>query len=429
MTLPFLTTYDPLGSSEGTLDPLGLYQIADQLGVMLVPAVRERMQRIRFLTAIAVGSIVTEGLHDNPKNRDASPYLVWEWHLAEAMVRREEELSNIDGVPGSLVTRRAISQHGYLDARSYLKTPRIFGFFGVYKRLAIHTGIVDVHLAPGPLAESLVDAWARDRGLGGIKGAQSTICRWRDMVAAGLSQKPPRTKAPNSKVWDELAQAFSPAAAKSRERKFICTALHDEAGRKLGALSPIWKVIAGQNGENIEEEKVHKELVRRVSSLAPLIRAIRRYEIFARSVHDAFDVLRAVASTKDVGGFTVADAAGEMDFAKPVANLQAKACAARDGFQELGGPVAVICNLFDQRFGRFMEPLSAGDCAIALCAHHEAVQRDKSAEGKRPWFDRIGDNRIYMRHAYRTGRRENLPGHYLHGYRTYPIGRFFRDLT
>jgi len=29
--LPFLTAYDPPGTSEGTLDPLGLYQIADQL--------------------------------------------------------------------------------------------------------------------------------------------------------------------------------------------------------------------------------------------------------------------------------------------------------------------------------------------------------------------------------------------------------------
>jgi len=161
MTFPFITTYDPPGSSEGTLDPLGLYQIADQLGVMLVPAVRERMQRIRFLTAMAVGAIVTEGLDVNPNHRDASPYLVWEWLLAEAMVRCEDELSDIDGVPGTLVTRRAIRNHGYLDARSYLKTPRIFGFFGVYKRLAIHAGIVDVHLAPGPLAESLVDAWAR----------------------------------------------------------------------------------------------------------------------------------------------------------------------------------------------------------------------------------------------------------------------------
>jgi hypothetical protein len=46
---PFLTSYDPPGTSEGTLDPLGLYQIADQLAMQLVPAVRERMQRIRFL--------------------------------------------------------------------------------------------------------------------------------------------------------------------------------------------------------------------------------------------------------------------------------------------------------------------------------------------------------------------------------------------
>jgi hypothetical protein len=45
-SLPFMTSYDPPGTNEGTLDPLGLYQIADQLAVQLVPAVRERMQRI-----------------------------------------------------------------------------------------------------------------------------------------------------------------------------------------------------------------------------------------------------------------------------------------------------------------------------------------------------------------------------------------------
>ena len=59
--LPFLTTYDPLGESEGSIAPLGLYHIADQFGTQLVPAVRERMQRIRFLSAMAVGSLVVEG--------------------------------------------------------------------------------------------------------------------------------------------------------------------------------------------------------------------------------------------------------------------------------------------------------------------------------------------------------------------------------
>ena len=43
--LPFLTVYDPIGTSEGSLDPLGLYLIADQLAMKLVPGVRERMLR------------------------------------------------------------------------------------------------------------------------------------------------------------------------------------------------------------------------------------------------------------------------------------------------------------------------------------------------------------------------------------------------
>jgi len=59
IALPFMTAYDPPGTSEGSLDPLGLYQIADQLAVMLVPAVRERMQRIRFLTKASWGDILT----------------------------------------------------------------------------------------------------------------------------------------------------------------------------------------------------------------------------------------------------------------------------------------------------------------------------------------------------------------------------------
>src|ERR1039458_3811172 len=164
-SFPFMTTYDPPGTSEGTLDPLGLYQIADQLAVQLVPAVRERMRRIRFVTAMAVGAIVTEGLEEDPKHLDASPYLIWEWLVVEAIVRQMADGSDIGGVPGRHMARRAIDQHGYLDARSYLKTPRIFGFHGIYKRLAVHLGLVDVHLGLGPNAEKLADAWARGPGV------------------------------------------------------------------------------------------------------------------------------------------------------------------------------------------------------------------------------------------------------------------------
>src|SRR4051794_7791268 len=72
MSLPFLTAFDPPATSEGTLDPMGLYQIADQLATRLVPGIRERMQRVRFLTAVAVGSVVAEGLDGDPARPDAA---------------------------------------------------------------------------------------------------------------------------------------------------------------------------------------------------------------------------------------------------------------------------------------------------------------------------------------------------------------------
>jgi hypothetical protein len=205
---PFLTSYDPIGASEGTIDPLGLYQIADQLAVQLVPAIRERMQRIRFLTAMAVGALVTEGLEDDQRERDTSPYLVWEWLVVEALMRQTKDDPSIWGVPGTLVARPALDQHGYLDARSYLKTPRIFGFHGVYKRLAIHLGIVDVHLAPGPNAEGLANAWANSLGLGKLENAKPLLGRWSAAVHRSLCERPPRTKTSfHSDDWIELSHA------------------------------------------------------------------------------------------------------------------------------------------------------------------------------------------------------------------------------
>ena len=204
--IPFVTSYDPPGSSEGSLDPLGLYQIADQLAVLLVPAVRERMQRIRFLTAMAVGTFVTEGMDDDPRHRDASPYLVWEWLVVESIVRTRDHDPGIWAVPGTGVTTRALDNQAYLDARSYLKTPRIFGFHGVYRRLANHLGLLDAHLGPGPNTEILVDAWARDRKVGGVDGIRDLRAQWRRAIERCLAESPPRTK-PGwpRETWEELA--------------------------------------------------------------------------------------------------------------------------------------------------------------------------------------------------------------------------------
>lgn len=428
---PFLTSYDPPGTSEGSLDPLGLYQIADQLAVQLVPAVRERMQRIRFLTAMAVGAIVTEDLEDDPRQRDASPYFVWEWMVVEALMREMGQDSNADvrGVPGSLVARRALSKHGYLDARSYLKTPRIFGFHGVYKRLATRLGIVDVHLARGPNTEGLVDAWARGLGLDGLQGAKPLLSRWSAAVRRSLREKPPRTPVWTKNEWAELANAFAPVTTKIREKRYLRELLLVSDDRRLGALPAIWQLQPEFANSEMPEETLHDRLEKREKSLAPLLQAIRAYEAFARSLQDAFDLLIAEAAHLDAQGFSAPAIGSDADFKRSVKGLHNRFEVAHRALGEVTNTRVSLQHLFGERFAAFSDPIDPAVCAIALCAHHEAVQRAKSADGKRPWFDRISQDRIYIRHAYREERRPIQPGHYLHDYRGRPIRSFYFDLS
>jgi hypothetical protein len=429
-SFPFMTAYDPPGTSEGTLDPLGLYQIADQLAVQLVPAVRERMRRIRFLTAMAVGAMVTEGLEEDPNYLDASPYLIWEWLVVEAIVRQMADGNDVGGVPGRHMARRAIDQHGYLDARSYLKTPRIFGFHGIYKRLAVHLGLIDVHLGLGPNTEKLADAWARGQGLAGLSEAKPLISRWREAVRKSSDEKPPRAK-PGwiRERWVELALSFAPATARAKEKHFLEELLLDSEDRPLGALPAIWQLQGGYVDDQFREEDLHDRLEKRQPSYKPLLDAIRGYESFARSLQDAFDVLKAEAARPDAQGFVVTEIASDKDFKSSVSELHKRFETAYGALGEVVITSLSIQNLFTERFEAFSEPLESGACALALCEHHLKVQRGKSSDGKRPWFDRLGPDRIYVRHRYREARRDIAPGRYLHEYRGRPIGRFRADLS
>src|SRR5687768_363035 len=135
---PFLSEADPEQSGEGSLDPLGLASLADRLAEEIAPGMTARMSRIRFLTAIAVGAVATERLSDAVAADGVSPaYLAFEWHLVEAVGRdRYLPAEATLGVPGISKARSAVARGVHLDPASYLKTPKVFGFTGIYKRLA-----------------------------------------------------------------------------------------------------------------------------------------------------------------------------------------------------------------------------------------------------------------------------------------------------
>jgi len=431
VTFPFLTAADPLGTSEGSLDPLGLYQIADVLGTELVPAVRQRMLRVRFLSAMAVGAFVTEGLEANPRDREAAPYLVWEWHVVEAIVRtydRSAEDRSIWGVPGIGVTRRAVRHHDRLDARMYLATPRVFGFNGVYKRLAMHLGITDVHLAPGPTADRLVKAWA-----GSVDSSAGTlIARWRSAVERALGQSPPTTRPGwNRDTWAEIAHAFLPNArgeACHEERKLLRQMLTTRDEGRLGALPEIWDLQAEFPDDHLPERRLHERLEQVDPSRGPLLAAIRAYESFARSLQDAFDMLRLVAGAADTSGFDVPALGAKPEFRRIVDRLDTLYGRTSERLAALPPKPIALEPVFTKRFGRFAEPLGADDAAWAIVELHRQVQRDKSATGKRPWLDDLGRKKIHIRHAYRLDAFDPKPDAFLHAYRGLPIRRFRSDL-
>ena len=128
-------------------------------------------------------------------------------------------------------------------------------------------------------------------------------------------------------------------------------------------------------------------------------------------------------------GFVVPTIATDKDFQQSVTNFHERFAIAHRALGEIGVISLELQNLFKERFQIFAEPLEAAACAISLCEHHSQIQSAKSAEGKRPWFDRIGQDRIYVRHAYREKRRDIRPGRYVHDYRGRPIGRFRADLS
>lgn len=121
---PLLTERDEAESAEGGIDPLGLYIIADALGVKLIPGIRERQTHPRFLTALAVSLDLCSEFEEEVVATDGAsePWLVLEWHVVEGIVRSSESGETV-GLPGSLKTARAIADRVPLSGPRYLKTP------------------------------------------------------------------------------------------------------------------------------------------------------------------------------------------------------------------------------------------------------------------------------------------------------------------
>jgi hypothetical protein len=103
MLLPSLIVLDEaISASEGSLDPLGLYSVADALGVLLAPGVRERQRHPRFLTAVCASAVVCSDFGPDIVAADdiSEPWQIFEWYIVEGLVRRIRPGDRLRGLPG-----------------------------------------------------------------------------------------------------------------------------------------------------------------------------------------------------------------------------------------------------------------------------------------------------------------------------------------
>lgn len=418
LTLPTLTTVDPPVAGEGSLDPLGTGALADRIADQLVPGVRARMGRVRFLTAMAVGSIVADEVGELLiVDGRATPPLAFEWLLLEGYVRRALTLPT--GIPGTTKAKGIRSSGGRLGASTYLKAPGVFGFHGVYKPLATGIELLTGALLPSARAADLVGVWEKEQDLPGfLNGATGSsgrklkdrlVTAVRAAVAAGECVEPDR-----SSIWRELPHRLLPENPGAGEARLIRKWLSDHPvrGELVRLILPL---------ELAPEVEVLTRVQAEASpELSIRIRAALAYERLTSHLDVAFQALLWRSSQLGSSPLTPVMAAELDSVVESSGEIPDRYEEAFDALSALDLAVSL-----EMQLGVFAERMAPAQLAEVLLQHHNRIQAGKVPHGKRPWFEPHGAGYV-VRTRYRVFEApERRP--FPHPMRVWPLQRFLED--
>lgn len=406
---------------------------ADRLADWLLPGLTARMSRPRFLTAMAVSSLAVEPFEDTVSKDGVSPaWLVLEWYYVEAMA----SLGETDGdalrrVPGIDKGRRARRDKIPMNADRYLKTPKVFGLHGVYRRLARHLDVVDDNLRLGEAGFRLLKTWAaeqgipdfldQDRGNGVAKTLDALREAVREALEVGQTARPPDWRGARF-----LIDYLSPQRIGRREASLIWELLLNPEAEPRGEVFSLVRDSEGRNGfrERWDERAFLGGLRPRTSPFLGLrLDAIEAYEGFCRLLQEAWNRLRHLATVSGLSPLTGDVASRDQRLTELAGALQVAIARAREGLVE--SPIAAEFEALAAAFG---EVRTAAEVVEALWARHVYVQRQKPPEGKRPWFEPTSAGGLVIRPPYRLEDNPPPQDRFVHPYRVVAVGSFIDDL-
>lgn len=432
---PILSDADPREKAEGTLDPLSLEAIADSLATRLAPGVRERQHHPRFLTAIAVALSLCRDFDPDTLAQDgvSEPWQVFEWYMVEGLTRKAEDPAEISGLPGSMKARQALADRVPLCATRYLVVPSVFGFHGVYRRLARELHVEDSERL-GELGYELLCTWETEQNLEGFhSGRTGPGSPWRkcllDAIKDGLTTGA-TDRSGNWSGWEFFRDHLSIYNAGPLEKQVITNALYgpkESTRYKLlnfltspGGKEALWK---DETKSKIDERRFHQSFYENTDQeVKYLLDTIFVYEVFARNLADAFDACRHQMTLKH--GKTIP---GELSNAGPVRRAAAEIPALfSEASRRLGDFGEAL--RFHDLFESFAEPSSPTEFVRKLIDHHRKVQKQKPPNGKNPWIELFDDGAMVIRPGYQLEEPVNEAEDYLHFFRTNPLWSFACDL-
>ncbi|MCF7962628.1 MAG: hypothetical protein K9M08_17960 [Pirellula sp.] len=437
MLTPMLSDADPQESAEGSIDPLGIYPMADILASRLVPGVRERQRHPRFLTIVAASLSLCSDFEDETVASDgvSEPWQVFEWYVIEGLTRATSDSKLLRGLPGRDKADKARADDVPLSERRYLKNARTFGFHGIYRALAREIGI-ETSDRLGEAGFAILKAWEKEQGLQGFSGigdgpGRSERQRVIDGISDGLN-----AGATARKTWGKFfAEHFGIYQAGELESERIRLALiaSEDHTATNGFRGEIFQTLTSSKGqlfwmeqresEDPSERKFHEWMMESASSsLVVLLTAIGAYERFCRYLQTALDECLAYMAhhTQRIKLQELADLRGVKTAAKILPTIFPETI---DALSAEG-----LDSRFSITFDRFSETMDPMSWIEGLLEFHVKVQRGKPPAGKMPWFDRFDDGTYLIRPGYV---REYQPRHddaYVHAYRTHSLWSFAHDL-
>jgi hypothetical protein len=431
MTLhpPFLSEFDQEAQADSGVDALGLQAMYERLADRILPALTVRMSRPRFVTAMALGAVVCAGRDDDEVAKDgvSPPWMVFEWHGAESLVRCREKLRDDHRIPGMLKIETALRQKRPISAASYLKTAAIFGFTGIYKRLAIALGILTDALGLDDSGYELVAAWERDQGMSGFQaGRDGEGAGLRDKLKRAVEQgmQGGRTVPLPGTLYEQIALLAEPLGAGRSEAQLLTALLRRPKKESEMAAELVDAIVkGGALVPRSDEPEFLRRTARHASDALNLrLGAIDAFESLCRPIIDAFDGIRLLSTENARAAIGVPEFREYARKAKLVQRVQDGVARVRADrvLLEWESGVRPLVDCF--------EPAKAPESLFrAVLDRHDKAQADKPPHGKRPWIERLPRDQVSVRAAYALDGTDDAFD-YVHDYRTTSLSMFLRDL-